>query len=242
MATAKINSVIVYGASGALGSAVVKKFCDLNWIVYAVTSNPKFDYASQNFKKVLIEKSKSFEEQAEQVEEKLNLNKGEETKVNAIICTAGGWSGGNASSKDFLSNTHAMIDQNLLQSVICARLAAKLLADANGLCVIVAAKAALQASPSMIGYGLAKAATIHLVKSLAAEDSGLPATATTLAMLPGVIDTPNNRKWMPNVDRSSWTTLDCMSDLITNWAVKCDERPKSGSLIVFDGPSHSVQV
>lgn len=36
----------------------------------------------------------------------------------------------------------------------------------------------------MMGYGMAKAAVHQLVKSLAAENSGLPANSSTVAILP----------------------------------------------------------
>lgn len=54
----------------------------------------------------------------------------------------------------------------------------------------------------MIGYGLAKSAVHHLVKSLADKSSGLPDNSTVLAILPITLDTPMNRKWMPNADFS----------------------------------------
>ena len=46
---------------------------------------------------------------------------------------------------------------------------------------------------------MAKAAIHHLVKSLAEPDkSGLPEATFTAAILPITLDTPMNRKWMPN--------------------------------------------
>ena len=51
----------------------------------------------------------------------------------------------------------------------------------------------------MIGYGMAKAAVHHLVKSLSEPDkSGLPEATFAAALLPITLDTPMNRKWMPN--------------------------------------------
>lgn len=54
----------------------------------------------------------------------------------------------------------------------------------------------------MIGYGLAKAAVHHFIKSLANDSSGLPENSTVLAILPITLDTPSNRKWMPKADFS----------------------------------------
>lgn len=63
----------------------------------------------------------------------------------------------------------------------------------------------------MIGYGMAKAAVHQLVKSLAADKSGVSPDATVLAILPNTLDTPNNRKFMPAADTSKWTPLDVVA-------------------------------
>lgn len=54
----------------------------------------------------------------------------------------------------------------------------------------------LKGTPGMIGYGMAKSAVLHLTKSLASEDSGMPENSTTVAILPSMLDTPSNRKFM----------------------------------------------
>ena len=60
----------------------------------------------------------------------------------------------------------------------------------------------------MLGYGMAKAAVHQLVRSLGAEESGLPPEVTTLAILPATLDTPMNRKFMPDADHTTWTPLE----------------------------------
>lgn len=59
----------------------------------------------------------------------------------------------------------------------------------------------------MIGYGLAKSAIHQLTKSLSGKDSGLPENSLVVSILPITLDTPMNRKWMPNADFTSWTPL-----------------------------------
>ena len=51
------------------------------------------------------------------------------------------------------------------------------------------------------------------------------------ALLPVTLDTPMNRKWMPKADTTSWTPLTFVADLVFNWSLSCDERPKNGSLV-----------
>lgn len=67
----------------------------------------------------------------------------------------------------------------------------------------------------MIGYGLAKAAVHHLTKSLAEEKSGLPKDSLVVSILPITLDTPMNRKWMPQADHSTWTPLDFVAEYVT---------------------------
>lgn len=64
----------------------------------------------------------------------------------------------------------------------------------------------------MIGYGLAKAAVHQLTKSLAQHGSGLPTDASVIAILPITLDTPMNRKWMPQADFSTWTPLEFVAE------------------------------
>lgn len=77
--------------------------------------------------------------------------------------------------------------------------------------MLTGARAALDGTPGMIGYGMAKAAVHHLIKSLGLKDSGLPIDSKVVGILPVTLDTPMNRKGMPNADFSSWTPLETLA-------------------------------
>lgn len=156
-----------------------------------------------------------------------------DNKVDAIICVAGGWAGGNATSENLVENTDKMLKQSVWPSIISTRLAGLHLSE-DGLVVLTGAKPALEGTPNMMGYGLAKAATHQLVKSMAAKGSGLPSTSAALAILPITLDTPMNRNWMPNANHSEWTPLEFATSLFAKW-IRNQERPKSGSLVIIDG-------
>lgn len=126
-----------------------------------------------------------------------------------------------------------MLKQSVWPSIISTRLAGLHLSE-DGLVVMAGAKPALEATPGMMGYGLAKAATHQLVKSMSAKGSGLPSTSTALAILPITLDTPMNRKMMPNANHSEWTPLSFVTGLFESW-IKNQQRPKSGSLVILDG-------
>ena len=150
-------------------------------------------------------------------------------KTLNINFSPGGWAGGSADKEDFIKNCDISWKQSVWTSSIAARLASLHLKP-NGLLVLPGAQPALEGTPGMIGYGMAKAAVHHLTKSLACPKSGLPDGASVFAILPITLDTPMNRKWMPKADQSKWTKLDFVSQLFIKWSLG-EERPTNGSLV-----------
>ncbi|XP_069350227.1 dihydropteridine reductase isoform X2 [Eulemur rufifrons] len=150
-------------------------------------------------------------------------------KVDAILCVAGGWAGGSAKSKSLFKNCDMMWKQSVWTSTISSHLATKHLKE-GGLLTLAGAKAALDGTPGMIGYGMAKSAVHQLCQSLAGKNSGLPPGSAAVAVLPVTLDTPMNRKAMPEGDFSSWTPLEFLVETFHDW-ITGKNRPSSGSLI-----------
>lgn len=216
------NTVVIYGGKGALGSECVSFFKETNYRVISIdlVANEEADG------NIIMSPRSSLPDQGQKAEEELKgiLDGG---KVDAILCVAGGWAGGNAASDELLRNTDLMFKQSVWTSVIAAKLAASFLKP-NGLLCLTGAVPSLGGTPGMMGYGMAKAAVHQLVKSLAGKDNGLPDGACALAILPITLDTPMNRKHMKDADTSSWTPLRAVASLFHGWIH--GERPASGSL------------
>ncbi|XP_059202370.1 quinoid dihydropteridine reductase a [Centropristis striata] len=218
------NRVIVYGGRGALGSKCVQHFKSKGWWVASIDMAAN-EEANEN---VIVKLCESFTEQAGQVTTDVAQLLGEQ-KVDAILCVAGGWAGGSCSSKDLYKNTDLMWKQSVWTSTISSHLAAQHL-KTDGLLTLAGAKAALSGTGGMVGYGMAKAAVHQLCQSLAAKNSGMPSGAAAVAILPVTLDTPMNRKFMPDADFGSWTPLEYIAEMFFNWATGVD-RPASGSLM-----------
>ncbi|XP_043495639.1 dihydropteridine reductase [Polistes fuscatus] len=219
-----LGRVIVYGGKGALGSVCVSQFKSKNWWVGSIDMKPNED-ADAN---IVLKATRNWEEQESDILSELKKILNEE-KVDGVICVAGGWAGGNASSSDFIKNNDLMWKQSVWSSAIAAEIASHYL-KTGGFLALTGAKAALEGTPGMIGYGMAKAAVHQLTKSLASKDSGLPQDSIVSAILPVTLDTPMNRKWMPKADKSTWTPLEFVSDLFWKWSQNKD-RPANGSLL-----------
>lgn len=224
MAAAEAQRVIVYGGKGALGSKCVEYFRAKNWWVACVDIAAN-DQADAN---VVVNVTESFTEQASQVTNDVSQLLVEQ-KVDAILCVAGGWAGGSAKAKVLYKNTDLMWKQSVWTSTISSHLATKHLKE-GGLLTLAGAKAALAGTPGMLGYGMAKAAVHQLCQSLAGSNSGLPSGSAAVAILPVTLDTPMNRKFMPDADVSTWTPLEYIAELFYKWTTG-EDRPASGSLV-----------
>ncbi|XP_076294905.1 dihydropteridine reductase [Lasioglossum baleicum] len=230
-----LGRVLVYGGRGALGSVCVSTFKSHNWWVGSIDMK-KNDQADAS---IIVKSESSWQEQETDVlREVTDILKG--AKVDGVICVAGGWAGGNASHPDYLKNSDLMWKQSVWSSVIASSIAAHHLKE-GGFLLLTGAKPALKGTPGMIGYGMAKAAVHHLTKSLACKDSGLPKDSLVTAILPVTLDTPMNRKWMPNADTTTWTPLEFVADLCWKWS-QGQERPTNGSLLQLITQKNETQL
>jgi len=94
----------------------------------------------------------------------------------------------------------------------CRAVVPPMLRQGGGRIVNVAARAALEGKARMGPYCASKAAVITLTETLAAEhrDHGINANC----ILPGTIDTPQNRASMPDADFSRWVPPAALADVV----------------------------
>ncbi len=87
-----------------------------------------------------------------------------------------------------------------------------LLERGEGAIVLVGARSALRGGAGSGAYSAAKGALLRLAESLAAEVG--PRGIRVNAVLPGTLDTPQNRAAMPEADPSRWTTPEAAAEAI----------------------------
>ena len=76
-------------------------------------------------------------------------------------------------------------------------------------------------------YGITKQAT-HSIALQLAERVDIPKSSDVITILPTMIDTPANRKSMPDADTSTWIPPEKIGDLLRAWA-DGENRPLNGS-------------
>lgn len=104
---------------------------------------------------------------------------------------------------------------------------------AGGAIVNVGAAAADRAGPGMAPYAASKAAVARLTESLAAELGG---RIRVNAVLPLILDTPQNRAAMPDADPAGWTTPEAVADVIV-FLASDRSRAINGALVPVTNPS-----
>lgn len=132
----------------------------------------------------------------------------------ASIHIAGGFSMGPIESTTKEQFVH-MMQMNALTCFLCCREAVKRMGgsgggggDTGGRIVNVAARPALEPrqGAQMIPYTASKAAVAAITQALAEEVAGRGILVN--AVVPSIMDTPANRKSMPDADHSKWPKLD----------------------------------
>jgi NAD(P)-dependent dehydrogenase (short-subunit alcohol dehydrogenase family) len=135
-------------------------------------------------------------------------------RVNTLVNVAGGfrWEKIADGSVDTWDLLYGM---NLKTALITSRAALPhllLAGPGNSIVNIGAGAASKYAAAGMGAYTASKAGVQKLTESLADEmkDRGI----TVNAILPGTIDTPQNRKDMPDADFSRWVTPQAIADVV----------------------------
>jgi NAD(P)-dependent dehydrogenase (short-subunit alcohol dehydrogenase family) len=132
--------------------------------------------------------------------------------MDALVNVAGGFrwetvSDGSIDSWDFLYRVN-------VRTAVCASRAAlpHLLTRGGGRIVNVGALGALKAGAGMGAYAASKAGVMRFTEALAEElkDRGINVNA----VLPSIIDTPQNRQDMPDADASRWVTPAALAEVI----------------------------
>ncbi|VEF42303.1 SDR family oxidoreductase [Bordetella bronchiseptica] len=133
-------------------------------------------------------------------------------RLDALVSVAGGFHH-ETLAEGKVEAWDRMYALNLRTAVVACQAALPLmLARGAGHVVCIGSDAIGRAHAGLGAYAASKAGVAELVRTLAAEtrDQGIAANA----VLPGTLDTPGNRRAMPDADFSRWVSLDAAAALI----------------------------
>lgn len=219
-----LKTVLVTGASGVLGKAVVEKYLAQGSQVIALDRKTHAGSSAQ------IQWLEVNLDQPADVKAKLSPLA---DRVEGIIHCAGGFRFAKAheisdQDLDFLINSNLKSAFYLVREILPAMFKKK----AGRIVFVSSAVTVRGPGTGMAGYAASKAGLNMLVSALADE---VRDTAITVnAVLPTVIDTPSNRKDMPNVNFEAWVKPEELAEVIFNLTGKT-ARPIHGALIPVTG-------
>jgi NAD(P)-dependent dehydrogenase (short-subunit alcohol dehydrogenase family) len=134
-------------------------------------------------------------------------------RIDVLANTAGGWRGGKSVHETPLDTLDYLFNLNTRTVFITSRaVVPSMLKQGSGKIVNVAARAALGAASRNGAYAASKSAVVRLTETMAAElvQQGIQVNC----VLPGTIDTPQNRQAMPNADHSRWVAPEAIADVM----------------------------
>ena len=216
---------LVTGANGGLGAYVTQALLDAGATVVGVSRKiQQSDFDSPLFTALSAG---------------ISTAEGSQTAVDSLIAhfarldilahTVGGFAGGKSIAETDDATFQSMFDSNLNSTFYLLRAAIPAMRKTgNGRIVAIGSRAALEPGAGVGAYSASKAAMVSLMRTVALENKDVGITANVI--LPGTMDTPTNRKFMPNADFSKWVRPASVASLIV-WLVSDAGKDVNGAVI-----------
>lgn len=156
-------------------------------------------------------------------------------RIDCLANIAGGFKMGPMVHETSVSDWYFMINLNAKSVfLMCRAVVPHMLEKKNGKIVNVAARAAVEGKAKMAPYCVSKAAVVTLTQSLAAELK--MNNINVNCILPGTVDTQQNRNDMPEANFSNWVPT---TDLANEILHLCSEQAKgvTGAAVPVYGKS-----
>jgi NAD(P)-dependent dehydrogenase (short-subunit alcohol dehydrogenase family) len=207
-----MKTAIVTGASGNLGQAVVKKFIDEGYkVVGTVVPNDPIplNFPASRFEKVVVDLMNE-EDSAKFITHVITRY----GSVDATVLTVGGFALGKIAD----TKTADIIKQYKLNFETAYNVArpvfVQMMKQNSGRIFIIGSKPGLDAKngKGMVAYGLGKSLIFRLADLMNDEAKGH--NVVTSVVVPSTIDTPQNRKAMPDANPDNWVKPEAIADII----------------------------
>ena len=207
-----MKTALVTGASGNLGQEVIRKFITegYNVVGTVIPNDPvSLEFNNDRFEKVIADLM------SEDNSQRLVLSViSKYGGVDAAILTVGGFAMGNMTE----TKTSDILKQYKLNFETTYNVARpvfiQMLKQNNGRIFLIGSRPGLEAKSGkgMIAYGLAKSLIFRLAELMNQE--GKHHNVVTSVIVPSTIDTPQNRRSMPDADPNNWVKAEEIANTI----------------------------
>jgi NAD(P)-dependent dehydrogenase (short-subunit alcohol dehydrogenase family) len=206
-AVGEVRTVLITGGTGALGSAVTKRFLAdghrvaTTFVVEQERDVLLADLGSGADELLMVGADVTDEDEVASLIEQVTDAHG---PAEVLVHLVGGWKGGERVHEHSMKTWEGMLRLNLLTAFLCCRaVLPSMLQQGWGRVVLVSARTAREGPRSeQAAYAVAKAGVAILAETIAEETRGTGVTANVVA--PSVVDTAANRASMPDANPSGW--------------------------------------
>jgi len=221
--------VLVTGASGGLGTHVTRGFLDAGAIVAGSSKQirqSEFDHPNFTALAANISTLAGARALVNQVVARFG-------KLDVLAHTVGGFAGGPSLVNTDDATFQSMMDLNLNSVFHILRAAVpSLRKSGQGRIIAIGSRAALEPGAGVAAYSASKAAMVSLIRTAALENRDAGLTANVI--LPGTMETPANRKAMPNADFTQWVQPETVAGLMV-WLAGDAGKDINGAVIPVYG-------
>lgn len=134
-------------------------------------------------------------------------------RIDVLVNTAGGYRAGTPLHETSLDDWELMLNLNARSVFVMCRAAIRqMLRQNDGRIINVASRAALGGDALHAAYSVSKTAVVRLTESMDAELKNHGVNVN--CVMPGMIDTPQNRAAIPKADFSKWVAPEAIADVI----------------------------
>ena len=202
-------NIVITGANGALASYFLEYFSSQAAFVVG-TARRLVDTAVPKNNEAIIEMDPL---DHYSIDEAISWINNEAGDIHVWMNCIGGFTMGNYVEEGFddwiyMYNTNFMTALNCCQQILTPMKRA-----GWGRIINIGSKTAARGMPLAGPYCASKTAVHSLTQTIALENSN---GVTCNALVPGIIDTPTNRKNMPEANHDSWVTLEQLAKHVEN--------------------------
>jgi NAD(P)-dependent dehydrogenase (short-subunit alcohol dehydrogenase family) len=207
---------IVTGAAGNLGKAVVETFLSNGAKVVCV------DYDPERLEQVyspgagpanhlfVLSADLTQQEDAKKVAAETLEQFG---RIDILVNTVGGYRAGTPLHETPVETWDGMLKLNARTVFLTSQaVIPHMIEQGTGKIVSIAARPGLSGRANMAAYSASKSAVIRLTESMSAELKNFGIRVNCI--IPGTIDTPQNREEMPDADPQRWVKPESLADVV----------------------------
>jgi len=209
----KDKVVFITGANGGLGSSVTRAFLQKGAKVIGGSLRiTAADFPEANFEALAIDFNKL--DEIKRGVAKIVERYG---RLDILVHVLGGFAGGSSVAETSDAQWEQMQNINLTSAFHVFRQSIPHLRKSkDGRLIAIGSLTAAQPHANLGAYVTFKAALAMLVQTVALENADAGLTANVI--LPGTMDTPVNRKSMPDADFSKWAKTEDVAELVLSLA------------------------